>query len=107
AGGLHSTVNDLLKYLAANMGLKQTPLSAAVQMAHRAQRDTDANNWGMEFVGLGWHILRKYDPEIVWHDGDFIGYRSFVGMDKRNRRGVVVLWNAANDLNDIGRYLLD
>ena len=107
-GGLYSTANDLSKYLAANMGLKPTFLVAAMETAHRPQRDTDNNHWGMVFVGLGWETLKKYDPEIVQHDGSFIGYRSFVGMDKKNRRGVVVLWNSAkSDLRDIGRHLLD
>jgi D-alanyl-D-alanine-carboxypeptidase/D-alanyl-D-alanine-endopeptidase len=105
---LYSTANDLLKYLAANMGLKETPLRVAMETAHRPQRDTDNNHWGMDFVGLGWEILKKYDPEIVWHDGSVMGYRSFVGMDKKNRRGVVVLWNSAeSNLTDIGRHLLD
>jgi CubicO group peptidase (beta-lactamase class C family) len=108
SGELYSTANDLLKYLAANLGLKQSPLMPAMEMAQRPQRDTDENHWGMEFIGLGWETVKKYDPEIVQHDGVFFGYRSFVAMDKKDRRGVVVLWNSEDsDLRDIGRHLLD
>jgi CubicO group peptidase (beta-lactamase class C family) len=108
SGELYSTANDLLKYLAANIGLQQSPLMPAMEMAQRPQRDTDENHWGMEFIGLGWETVRKYDPEIVQHDGVFFGYRSYVAMDKKNRRGVVVLWNSEDsDLSDIGRHLLD
>jgi hypothetical protein len=106
-GGLYSTANDLLKYAAANLGLTPTPLLDAMQAAQHARRDTDDNHWGMEFVGLGWALLRKYDPEIVWHNGAFLGYRSFVGLDSRHHRGVVVLWNSDHNLDDIGRHLLD
>jgi hypothetical protein len=37
----------------------------------------------------------------------FIGDRSFMGLDARHHRGVVVLWNSDNNLDDIGRHLLD
>jgi len=106
-GGLYSTTNDLLKYAAANLGLTPTPLLDAMKMAQQARRDTDDNHWGMDFVALGWGVRRKYDPEIVWKNGAFVGYRSFVGFDSRHRRGVVVLWNSDNNLDDIGRHLLD
>ena len=106
-GGLYSTANDLLKYAAANLGLTLTSLLDAMKLAQQARRDTDDNHWGMDFVGLGWEVLRKYDPELVWHNGAGLGYRSFVGLDWRHRRGVVVLWNSDNNLDDIGRHLLD
>jgi CubicO group peptidase (beta-lactamase class C family) len=34
------------------------------------------------------------------------GYHSFVGFDKKQRRGVVILSNSTNDIDDIGRRLL-
>jgi hypothetical protein len=79
-----------------------------MEMAQRPQRDTDENRWGMEFIGLGWETVRKYDPEILQHDGAFFSYRSLVAMDQKDRTGVVVLWNSEDsDLRDIGRHLLD
>lgn len=104
AGALRSTVNDMLKFVAANLGLMSSPLSAAMQKTHQPQHDTGTP--GLE-IGLGWHILKKFDSEIVWHNGGTGGYRSFVGMDKKNSRGVVVLSNSTNDIDDIGRHLLE
>jgi CubicO group peptidase (beta-lactamase class C family) len=104
AGALRSTVNDLLKFVAANLGLTNSPLSTAMQKTHQPQHETGTP--GLE-VGLGWHILRKFDAEIVWHNGGTGGYHSFVGLDKKKRKGVVVLSNSTNDIDDIGRHLLE
>jgi hypothetical protein len=43
---------------------------------------------------------------MIWHNGGTGGYHSFIGLDQKNRRGVVVLSNSANDIDDIGRHLL-
>src|SRR6185295_18409384 len=56
AGSLRSTVNDLLKFLAANMGLSPSPLLAAMKRAHQSQRDTD--DGPDSEIGLGWQILK-------------------------------------------------
>lgn len=103
AGALRSTVNDMLKFVAANLGLKKSPLLASMQKAHQFQRDTGIADLS---IGLGWHILKKFDTELVWHNGGTGGYHSFIGFDKKNRKGVVVLSNAATDIDDIGRHLL-
>ncbi|HEX3084429.1 MAG TPA: serine hydrolase [Pyrinomonadaceae bacterium] len=103
AGAIRSTVNDMLKFVAANIGLTKSPLLAAMQRAHQSQRETGQPDLS---IGLNWHILKKFDSEIVWHNGGTGGYHSFIGFDKKNRRGVVVLSNSANDIDDIGRHLL-
>jgi D-alanyl-D-alanine-carboxypeptidase/D-alanyl-D-alanine-endopeptidase len=104
AGALRSTVNDLLKFVAANLGLKKSPLLAAMQKTHQSQHDTGVPN--LE-IGLGWHILKKFGTEIVWHNGGTGGYHSFIGFDQQRRKGVVVLSNSTNDIDDIGRHLLE
>ncbi|MFY9571841.1 MAG: serine hydrolase [Blastocatellia bacterium] len=104
AGALRSTVNDLLKFVAANLDLKRSALQAAMQKTHQPQHETGAA--GLE-VGLGWHILKRYEAEIVWHNGGTGGYHSYVGFDKQKRKGVVVLSNSTNDIDDIGRHLLE
>jgi CubicO group peptidase (beta-lactamase class C family) len=103
AGALRSTVNDMLKFVAANLGLAKSPLLAAMQRAQQTQRETGQPDLS---IGLNWHILKKFDSEMIWHNGGTGGYHSFIGFDKKNRRGVVVLSNSANDIDDIGRHLL-
>jgi CubicO group peptidase (beta-lactamase class C family) len=103
AGALRSTANDMLKFVAANLGLQKSPLLKAMQMTHQSRHDTGTPD--LE-IGLNWHILKKFDSVMVWHNGGTGGYHSFIGFDQRQRRGVVVLSNSANDVDDIGFHLL-
>src|ERR1041384_2652023 len=105
AGALRSTVNDMLKYVAANLGLTKTPLAAAMQKTHQPQHETGTAD--LE-VGLGWHILKKFDAEIVWDNGGGRGNSPICGVCKKERRGrgFVILSNSTNDIDDIGRHLL-
>jgi CubicO group peptidase (beta-lactamase class C family) len=103
AGVLLSTANDLLIFLAANLGLVDSPLSAAIQNTH-SPRDKAR---GDDEIGLAWLVSHKSETEIRWHNGGTGGYHSFAGFDKERCLGVVVLSNAANDLDDVGFHLLD
>jgi hypothetical protein len=104
AGALRSTANDLLIFLAANMGLKKSTLDSAMQLTHTPRRP--AGTPDMQ-IGLGWHILKRNGCEIVWHNGGTGGYHSFMGFDKTSGVGVVVLSNSLNDVDDIGLHLLN
>ena len=104
AGALRSTANDLLKFLAANLDFSKSNLSPAIQKTHVVEHDTNSSDLK---IGLGWHILKKYGKEIIWHNGGTGGYHSFIGFDKNKRLGVVVLSNSVNDIDDIGLHLLE
>ncbi|MGH7455782.1 MAG: serine hydrolase, partial [bacterium] len=104
AGALRSTVNDMLLFLAANLGFTKSALAPIMQKTHAAQNSTGMPN--LE-IGLGWHILKKDGSEIIWHNGGTGGYHSFIGFDKSKGLGVVVLSNSTNDIDDIGRHLLN
>jgi CubicO group peptidase (beta-lactamase class C family) len=104
AGALRSTANDMLKFLAANMGLRKTELLPAMQQTQVVRRSTGTPDLS---IGLGWHIFSKYGTEIVWHNGGTGGYHSFIGFDRNRRLGVVVLSNSNNDIDDIGLHLLE
>ena len=104
AGALRSTTNDLLKFLAANLGLIDSPLLTAMRKAHQTQHDTGTPQLD---IGLGWHIFKRFDTEIVWHNGGTGGYHSFIGFDNKKRKGVVVLSNSTASIDDIGLHLLE
>ena len=104
AGALRSNVNDMLKFVAANIGLNATSLASAMAKTHQTQHDTGIE--GLD-IGLGWHILKRFDTELIWHNGGTGGYHSFVGFNKAKRAGVVILSNSTNDIDDIGRHLLE
>jgi D-alanyl-D-alanine-carboxypeptidase/D-alanyl-D-alanine-endopeptidase len=106
AGALRSTANDLLTFLAANLGYTKSPLAPAMAAMLNVRRPTGVP--GLE-IALGWHIFTTNGKEIVWHNGGTGGYRSFIGFDPKAGVGVVVLSNAstAAGVDDIGRHLLD
>src|SRR5262252_2052615 len=106
AGALRSTTNDLLTFLAANLGYTTSPLAPAMAAMLAVRRPTGTANLQ---IALGWHILTMHGKEIVWHNGGTAGYRTFIGFDRAARSGVVVLSNAgtAAGPDDIGRHLLD
>ena len=100
AGALRSTTNDLLTFMSANLGLNKTPLQKAMQKTHQPRHNT--GNAGVE-IGMGWGINGK----LILHDGGTGGYHTFIGFDKKQHKGVVVLSNASNDIDDIGLHLLE
>jgi hypothetical protein len=106
AGALRSTTNDLLTFLAANLGYVKTPLAPAMADMLKVRRPTLMPNLA---VALGWHVLTTNGKEVVWHNGGTAGYRTFIGFDQKARVGVVVLSNAGTPAgpDDIGRHLLD
>ena len=101
AGALKSSVHDMLIFLAANMGLKESTLLDAFQLTHQ-QRHANGNR-----MGLGWHIANGPDEDIYWHTGGTGGYLTFCGFKQGAQKGVVVLTNADNGAEDIGFHLLD
>ena len=102
AGAIRSTAVDMLKYLAANMGLEKSSLYSAMQLAHQNSGSEDSN----PIVGLGWHTLESDGLEIIWHNGGTGGYRTFAGFIKGGNIGVVVLSNSDAGVDDIGIHLL-
>jgi len=106
AGALRSTVNDLLSFVGANLGIGKPSLTPAMAAMLATRRPTGIP--GLD-IALGWHISTRNGHEIVWHNGGTGGYRSWIGFDAKNRTGVVVLSNTSTTagVDDIGAHLLD
>ena len=106
AGAIRSTAQDMIVFLEANMGLRESSLHESMVETHlpRAQAGHDVMQ-----IGLGWHILTpETGPAITWHNGGTGGYRSFAGFTQDPLMGVFVLTNSsgAGD-DDIGFHLLN
>ena len=108
AGALRSTTNDLLTFLAANLGYVETPLAPAMAAMRDREVRRPTGMLGLS-IALGWHIQTANFKDIIWHNGGTAGFRTFIGYDPAARTGVVVLSNAgtAAGPDDIGRHLLD
>ena len=100
AGALHSTANDLLKYLAANIGLIHTSINDILQETHLIRHDYpqapslhfDSNkSLSASYVGLGWFIDTNLGTEVIQHSGGIDGYSSFIGFNPTRKEGLVIL----------------
>jgi serine-type D-Ala-D-Ala carboxypeptidase/endopeptidase len=107
AGAFSSTASDLLKFLGALLGFKQSPLLPAMKSMLDIRRPG-----GMQpssEIALAWNVYVDGEQEVVWKNGSVGGYRSFIGFDPKARVGVVALANAQTPVgaDDIGLHLLD
>ena len=105
AAALRSSANDMLTFLAANLGYAQTPLNGAMGAMLATRRPTD---WRYDAQAIGWVVSQTYMGEVVQHEGKTSGYRSYIAFDPLRRTGIVVLANAATeiDLGNVGDRLL-
>ena len=104
SGSLRSCANDMLAFLAAELGLRETALAAAMRATQRTDADRQRPDLPM---GLGWFYTDIGSHRLLTHNGGTSGFRSFVGFDLEQRRGVVVLSNSDNDVTNLGLHLLD
>ncbi|MGB9459013.1 MAG: serine hydrolase [Bryobacteraceae bacterium] len=108
AGALRSTANDLIAFLAANLGYKKSPLQPALAAMLEVHLPTTMPNLQQ---ALGWHILQRKDRDLFWKDGGTYGFASFIGFDAKAKVGVVLLVNTfsltAGGADDVGMHLLD
>jgi len=102
AGGLYSTANDLLKFLAVAMGYERSPMTQAIETTVKKRRPTGGGNE----QALGWTVIGKGNDQSIYRDGGTYGFASSMAWDPKKRIGVVVLSNQQGDVNDIARHLL-
>jgi D-alanyl-D-alanine-carboxypeptidase/D-alanyl-D-alanine-endopeptidase len=103
AGGLRSSIGDMLRYARANLG-GDGPLRRAMAFARAPRRMVGP----VTTIGLNWFIDRSGRREIVEHSGATAGFRSFIGLDEARRTAVVLLSNEGReDVDDIGFHMLD
>jgi len=104
AGSLYSNVYDLLSFASAYLSFNKTELSDAIQLTLIPRGKKDGNDG---FVTMGWTLWNENGEDILWKDGGSGGCRSFIGIDRKNKFGVVILSNSDNPVQDIGMHILD
>jgi CubicO group peptidase (beta-lactamase class C family) len=98
AGAIRSSANDMLKYVAANMGLPPVALTPTMAKTH-AVRYHDSVSYAGTYHGdtaMAWmddSQSQVYGTPLTSHAGGTNAFSSFIGFDKVHRRGVVVLVN--------------
>jgi len=99
SGGLHATVDDILRFATASLEASLLPPALAEQMA----RPIVPTVWGTRY-GLGWEIAAPGGVAILGHDGDWGGYQARLLVVPARRFAFVALANgpqARNALDDV------
>ena len=93
AGGILSTVEDLIQFSRAQIQLDHTAIT------HNTTYELNEN---ME-IGLGWHIIKPQSGgRWLWHNGGTGGYTSSMTIDKEHRTSVVILSNVSAFHSNMG-----
>jgi len=103
-GALRSTVNDMLKFMRANLYKTGTALHTALETTHQERHKINDTL----SMALGWHILRLggLAEPVIWHNGGTGGYQSFMGFIKEKQMGVIILSNTNNSVDESGIGIL-
>ena len=89
AASLHSTADDLARFIVANFGDSPAPLGRDLILAmHQpiAEVDEDTN------IGMGFFLSR--DGALVGHSGSNLGWKAHMQFAPGDRSGIVVLTNS-------------
>jgi len=97
-GGIYSTVDDLLRWDQALYGKtlvsRKTLLEAFTPGRLNSGKKTD--------YGFGWNI----EEDSVWHDGSWVGFRTFIDRFLQSRKTIIILTNTScENLGDIDRKI--
>lgn len=103
-GGVRATLDDMVAYTQAQLGLRETPLPLAA--THKLQATV-----GPRRAAMNWMIAPLNGADILTHEGGTGGFSSFVAFDPAKQRGVVILSDTAmtsvGGLGSLGLHLLD
>jgi len=98
AGAVVSDITDMMKY--AKMQMDEEPVylhDAHIPLGKvkSPSRTDDKMGIFIHEVASGWMV--DNENEIIWHNGGTRNYNSYIGIDRRNEIGVVVLSNLSPD----------
>lgn len=93
-GMVRASLDDMVKYLRAEMGASDTPLERRLK---RTQQPV------MHGHGILWLVVPFEGRTLVAHEGGTGGFSSFIGFDPATCKGVVMLADTAmSDLGGLG-----
>ena len=105
-GGVRATLDDMVRYVRAQLGGAAGSLGEAIQLAQQPI-ETGAD----QAMAMNWLLMPIGDRLVHAHDGGTGGFSSMVAFDLERDRAVVVLADtglaASGGVNDIAGHLLD
>ncbi len=103
AGGVNSSITDLVRWMAAQMGEAPRVLSPVeLDLMHRARVPTPPHgrrgpmDRALQHAayGLGWRTYDYAGHTLVGHRGAVDGYGALILFDPTAKSGIVMLWNS-------------
>lgn len=103
AGGVNSSITDLVRWMRAQMGAAPRVLSPEVlDIVHRPRVSTPprGGRGAMDRAltdaayGLGWRSFTYAGHHLVGHRGSVDGYGSLILFDPEDNSGIAMLWNS-------------
>jgi len=108
AGGLRSSVHDMLTFLQACLSPPNEAFAAALALTMEPRRELGNGR----AIGLGWHISGSGEDRWWWHNGATGGYTSYAAFNPVRTAAVVVLRNQQRggpgpSATKLGREIVD
>jgi len=102
-GCLYSTVNDLMVFAKANLGILGNPLEPLLAETQRVQLSR-----ATEDVAFAWLVNYLGDDRqaVTYKQGVMSGYASYIGLNVKACVGVVVLYNTFSWEEGVGHNLV-
>ncbi len=104
AGFIKSSLHDMMIWLKAQMGLMQTPLSEAMELAHQPYFEVGGVTYNalegyfILSIGFSWHIHEiPGSYTYLWHGGRTNGYMVYIAFIPEASTGVVLLCNQSTE----------
>ncbi len=103
AAGVNASIEDLAKWVIAQMGYNDSVLSDAVLKSVTAKhtetsKEKYRRGWRGKLTaahyGYGWRIYRFGDHDVILHSGGVRGFRSFVSYSRETGTGFAMVMNA-------------
>jgi len=98
AGILKSSASDMAKYAQLFFHKAGSPIPLVEKITF-----TDVNKI---HIGLSWLIRDTAEGAVYFHNGGTVGYRSFIGIDPKSGKALIVLSNSATDVTSLGFSLM-
>ena len=103
AGGIRSTVDDMLRFASFCLHPDDSPLGSSIQHGWKPQFPMGLEP-GSPSVGLAWVVNTD---GTVWHNGQTGGYHSFLAFQPESNTALVLLSNSSSsDVDQAGFQLL-
>jgi CubicO group peptidase (beta-lactamase class C family) len=86
AGGIRSSIGDMIIFARANLVPDSTKLSSAIQISHQPLYDLGG---GKSWIAMNWIVEPAL--QLVWHNGSTIGFQSILAISRKWNVAVVAL----------------